>query len=79
MALKFGFWSEQETQVGQSYARRLHELVDEVRLAEKMGFDCVALSEQHVALGADRSGRLKAISMNIWHVYLLMMHAAVRY
>jgi alkanesulfonate monooxygenase SsuD/methylene tetrahydromethanopterin reductase-like flavin-dependent oxidoreductase (luciferase family) len=51
MALTFGFWSEQETQVGQSYARRLHELVDEVRLAEKMGFDCVALSEQHVALG----------------------------
>jgi alkanesulfonate monooxygenase SsuD/methylene tetrahydromethanopterin reductase-like flavin-dependent oxidoreductase (luciferase family) len=51
MALKFGFWSEQQTQVGQSYARRLHELVDEVRFAEKMGFDCVALSEQHVALG----------------------------
>jgi Luciferase-like monooxygenase len=51
MALTFGFWSEQETQVGQSYARRLHELVDEVRLAEKVGFDCIALSEQHVALG----------------------------
>ncbi|WP_431015674.1 LLM class flavin-dependent oxidoreductase [Bradyrhizobium pachyrhizi] len=51
MALKFGFWSEQETQVGQSYARRLHELVDEVRLAESVGFDSVALSEQHVALG----------------------------
>ncbi len=51
MALKFGFWSEQETQVGHSYSRRLHELVDEVRMAEKVGFDCVALSEQHVALG----------------------------
>ncbi|MCP4616770.1 MAG: LLM class flavin-dependent oxidoreductase [Bradyrhizobium sp.] len=51
MPLKFGLWSEQETQVGQSYARRVHELVDEARLAEKMGFDLVALSEQHVALG----------------------------
>jgi len=51
MALKFGFWSEQETQVGHSYSRRLHELVDEACLAEKMGFDFVALSEQHVALG----------------------------
>jgi alkanesulfonate monooxygenase SsuD/methylene tetrahydromethanopterin reductase-like flavin-dependent oxidoreductase (luciferase family) len=51
MALKFGFWSEQETQVGQSYSRRLHELVDEAKLAEKMGFDFVGLSEQHVALG----------------------------
>ena len=51
MTLKFGFWSEQETQVGHSYARRLHELVDEARLAEQMGFDSIALSEQHVALG----------------------------
>lgn len=51
MALKFGFWSEQETQVGQSYSRRLHELVAEAKFAEEMGFDCVALSEQHVALG----------------------------
>jgi alkanesulfonate monooxygenase SsuD/methylene tetrahydromethanopterin reductase-like flavin-dependent oxidoreductase (luciferase family) len=51
MALKFGFWSEQETQVGHSYSRRLHELVDEAILAEKFNFDFVALSEQHVALG----------------------------
>lgn len=51
MPLKFGFWSEQETQVGHSYSRRLHELVDEALLAEKMNFDFVALSEQHVALG----------------------------
>lgn len=51
MSLSFGFWSEQETQVGQSYARRLHELVDEAVFAEKMGFDLVALSEQHLALG----------------------------
>lgn len=51
MAMKFGFWSEQETQVGHSYARRLHELIDEAILAERMGFDCICLSEQHVALG----------------------------
>ena len=51
MALKFGFWSEQETQVGHSYARRLHELIDETVFAEKMGFDFMGLSEQHVALG----------------------------
>ncbi|MBF5094840.1 LLM class flavin-dependent oxidoreductase [Azospirillum sp. INR13] len=51
MAVKFGFWSEQETLVGQSYSRRLHELVEEAVFAEKMGFDIVSLSEQHVALG----------------------------
>jgi alkanesulfonate monooxygenase SsuD/methylene tetrahydromethanopterin reductase-like flavin-dependent oxidoreductase (luciferase family) len=51
MTIKFGFWSEQETQVGQSYSRRLHELIDEAVFAEKMGFDVIALSEQHLALG----------------------------
>jgi alkanesulfonate monooxygenase SsuD/methylene tetrahydromethanopterin reductase-like flavin-dependent oxidoreductase (luciferase family) len=51
MAIRFGFWSEQEAQVGQSYSRRLHELVDEAVFAEKMGFDVVALSKQHLALG----------------------------
>lgn len=51
MSIKFGFWSEQETQVGHSYTRRLHELVDEAVFAEKMGFDIISLSEQHVALG----------------------------
>jgi alkanesulfonate monooxygenase SsuD/methylene tetrahydromethanopterin reductase-like flavin-dependent oxidoreductase (luciferase family) len=51
MALKIGFWSEQETQVGHSYSNRLHELVRETLLAEQMGFDFVALSEQHFALG----------------------------
>jgi alkanesulfonate monooxygenase SsuD/methylene tetrahydromethanopterin reductase-like flavin-dependent oxidoreductase (luciferase family) len=51
MALKFGFWSELETQVGHSYARRLHEYIDEAVFAEKMGFDFTGLSEQHVALG----------------------------
>ncbi|WP_025034255.1 LLM class flavin-dependent oxidoreductase [Bradyrhizobium sp. DOA9] len=72
MSLKFGLWSEQETQVGHSYARRLHELVDEARLAEKMGFDFVALSEQHVALGGISSsapevvfGYLAAVTQRI--------------
>ena len=51
MSIKFGFWSEQETQVGESYARRLHDLVDEAVFAEKMGFDIISLSEQHLALG----------------------------
>src|SRR5471032_3275102 len=51
MGLKIGFWSEQETQVGHSYSNRLHELVRETLLEEQMGFDFIALSEQHVALG----------------------------
>lgn len=51
MSLKFGFWSEQETQVGESYSRRLYDVIDESVFAEKMGFDFISLSEQHVALG----------------------------
>jgi len=51
MSLKFGFWSEGETQVGNSYTNRYHELMQECLLAEKMGFEFCGLSEQHVALG----------------------------
>src|SRR3546814_15298006 len=51
VTIRFGFWSEQEAQVGESYARRLHDLVDEAVFAEKMGFDIISLSEQHLALG----------------------------
>lgn len=61
MSISFGFWSEQETQVGQSYSRRLHELVDEAVFAEKMGFDLVALSEQHLALGGISSSAPESV------------------
>src|SRR5437867_646226 len=50
--MKFIFMSECETPPGMTHAARYWELVDEVLHAEKWGFDCFGVSEQHLAIGA---------------------------
>ena len=45
--MRFGFLSEAETQPGTTHHRRYMELVDEVILAEEMGWDFFGTSEQH--------------------------------
>ena len=49
--MRFVFFSEGETPPGHTHARRYRELIDEVLLAEKVGFDAFGCSEQHVAIG----------------------------
>jgi alkanesulfonate monooxygenase SsuD/methylene tetrahydromethanopterin reductase-like flavin-dependent oxidoreductase (luciferase family) len=49
--MKFGFISEGDTAAGSTHYHRYWELVDEVILAEKMGFDWFGTSEQHVTVG----------------------------
>src|SRR5579875_3352790 len=49
--MKFIFFSEGETHPGHTHAQRYRELIDEVLLAEKVGFDAFGCSEQHVAIG----------------------------
>jgi len=49
--MKFGFMSEADPRPGQTYAQRYRDLMDQVILAEKVGFDVFGLSEQHFALG----------------------------
>jgi alkanesulfonate monooxygenase SsuD/methylene tetrahydromethanopterin reductase-like flavin-dependent oxidoreductase (luciferase family) len=49
--MRFGFISEGETPVGVTHQRRYLELIDEMLLAEKVGFDLVGTSEQHFAIG----------------------------
>ena len=49
--MKFMFFSEGETQVGESYQTRYKELVDQVIHAESWGFDSFGVSEQHYAIG----------------------------
>ena len=49
--MKFGFLSEGDPRVGQTYSQRYWDLVDQVILADKMGFDVFGTSEQHFALG----------------------------
>lgn len=50
--MKFGFMSEAEVFEGESYFHRYHDLIKEVILAEEMGFDIFAVSEQHLTFGA---------------------------
>jgi alkanesulfonate monooxygenase SsuD/methylene tetrahydromethanopterin reductase-like flavin-dependent oxidoreductase (luciferase family) len=45
--MRFGFLSEAETAPGTTHHRRYMELVDEVILAEEMGWDFFGTSEQH--------------------------------
>jgi alkanesulfonate monooxygenase SsuD/methylene tetrahydromethanopterin reductase-like flavin-dependent oxidoreductase (luciferase family) len=45
--MRFGFLSEADTEPGTTHQQRYHELVDEVVLAEEMGWDFFGTSEQH--------------------------------
>ena len=49
--MRFIFMSEGETAPGHTHEQRYRELVDEVLLAEQVGFDAFGTSEQHVAIG----------------------------
>jgi alkanesulfonate monooxygenase SsuD/methylene tetrahydromethanopterin reductase-like flavin-dependent oxidoreductase (luciferase family) len=49
--MRFGFISEAETDPGTTHAQRYTELMDEILLAEKVGFDVFGTSEQHFAIG----------------------------
>lgn len=49
--MKFGFLSEGDPRPGQTYSQRYWDLVDQVQLADKMGFDVFGTSEQHFAIG----------------------------
>lgn len=50
--MNFGFMSEAEVFEGESYFHRYQDLIKEVLLAEEMGFDVFAASEQHLTFGA---------------------------
>ena len=49
--MDFVFLSEADTHPGETHYHRFHDLVQEVLLAEKVGFDAFGTSEQHVAIG----------------------------
>ena len=49
--MDFILMTEGDTPVGLTHAHRYQELVEEVLLAEKVGFDAFGTSEQHVAIG----------------------------
>ncbi|GAA1171787.1 hypothetical protein GCM10009654_31240 [Streptomyces hebeiensis] len=50
--MDFILMTEAATPVGLTHEHHYRELIEEVPLAERVGFDAFGSSEQHVALGA---------------------------
>lgn len=72
--MKFGFLSEGDTPPGTTYDRRYWDLIDEVLLAEEMGFDYFGCSEQHVTVGG-----ASVSSPEILYSYLIARTSRIRF
>jgi alkanesulfonate monooxygenase SsuD/methylene tetrahydromethanopterin reductase-like flavin-dependent oxidoreductase (luciferase family) len=72
--MRFGFLTEGDTHPGTTYSHRYFEVVEEVLLAEKVGFDLFGSSEQHFAIGG------AAISApEILYPYLMALTSRIRF
>jgi hypothetical protein len=74
-AMKFMFFSEAETLPGASYQTRYRELVEQVILAEKWGFDLFGVSEQQYAIGGIATSCPEVLFA---YLFPLTKHAALR-
>ncbi len=72
--MRFIFFSEGETQPGHTHAQRYRELVDEVLLAEKVGFDAFGCSEQHLAIGTATTAAPEVI-----YPYLMALTSRIQF
>ena len=72
--MRFIFMSEGETAPGHTYEHRYRELIDEVLLAEKVGFDAFGTSEQHVAIGTATTS-----APEVLYPYLMALTSRIRF
>lgn len=72
--MDFIFMSELDTPVGLTHEHRYRELVDEVLLAERVGFDAFGCSEQHVAIGT-----ASISSPEVLYPYLMALTSRIRF
>lgn len=72
--MRFIFMSEGETLPGQTHQHRYNELVDEVLLAEEVGFDAFGTSEQHLAIGT-----ASVSSPEVLYPYLFAKTSRIRF
>jgi alkanesulfonate monooxygenase SsuD/methylene tetrahydromethanopterin reductase-like flavin-dependent oxidoreductase (luciferase family) len=72
--MRFIFFSEGETPPGHTHAQRYRELVDEVLLAEKVGFDAFGCSEQHFAVGTASTSAPEVI-----YPYLMALTSRIQF
>ncbi|MET4430233.1 LLM class flavin-dependent oxidoreductase [Mycolicibacterium sp. 624] len=74
VTMRFIFMSEGETLPGHTHEHRYRELVDEVLLAEEVGFDAFGTSEQHVAIGTATTSAPEVI-----YPYLMALTTRIRF
>ncbi|KOS53040.1 LLM class flavin-dependent oxidoreductase, partial [Rhodococcus rhodochrous] len=72
--MRFIFMSEGETPPGHTHEHRYRELVDEVLLAEAVGFDAFGTSEQHVAIGTATTS-----APEVLYPYLMALTSRIRF
>lgn len=72
--MDFIFMSEGETPPGQTNRQRYQELVDEVLLAERVGFDAFGTSEQHLAIGT-----ATVSAPEVLYPYLMALTSRIRF
>lgn len=72
--MDFIFMSEGDTPVGLTHEHRYRELVDEVLLAERVGFDAFGSSEQHVAIGT-----ASVSAPEVLYPYLMALTSRIRF
>jgi alkanesulfonate monooxygenase SsuD/methylene tetrahydromethanopterin reductase-like flavin-dependent oxidoreductase (luciferase family) len=73
-AVDFIFMSEGETPAGDTHKNRYSELIDEVLLAERVGFDAFGSSEQHVAIGT-----ASVSAPEVVYPYLMALTSRIRF
>jgi alkanesulfonate monooxygenase SsuD/methylene tetrahydromethanopterin reductase-like flavin-dependent oxidoreductase (luciferase family) len=72
--MKFGFITEGDTKSGTTHYTRYHELVEQVQVAEKMGFDMFGASEQHLAIGGASTS-----APEILYGYIMALTSRIRF
>ncbi|MFD3488935.1 LLM class flavin-dependent oxidoreductase [Streptomyces sp. NPDC058665] len=72
--MDFILMSEGDTPVGLTHEHRYRELIDEVLLAERVGFDAFGSSEQHVALGT-----ASVSAPEVLYPYLMALTSRIRF
>lgn len=72
--MRFIFMSEGETVPGHTHEHRYRELVEEVLLAEEVGFDAFGTSEQHVAIGTATTS-----APEVLYPYLMALTSRIRF
>jgi alkanesulfonate monooxygenase SsuD/methylene tetrahydromethanopterin reductase-like flavin-dependent oxidoreductase (luciferase family) len=72
--MRFGFLTEGDTPAGTTHYTRYHELVEQVLVAERVGFDLFGASEQHLAIGGASTSSPESL-----YAYMMALTSRIRF